>query len=703
MDLTQARAIFHDESREMCDMLEAALLDRTRYPAGSETWNLMFRTAHTIKGSAGMFGLEALVRFAHVMENVLERLRSGKLELDEALVNLLLECNDHLRALLQASEQDSTGPSQDLPQSAALLERLTQYQDSEAAAELPPGQRPWLLSLRFHPDILREGFDPLAFLHYLNQMGQILDSASVWREVPPLQVLDATECFFGLDLAFDSEASYDAIFSSFEFIAADSKIGVFPPGTALPALLDWLRELDEPRAAVLQRWVALDTISTADAAALAGGLLAQPGTVAAATAGPAALASGPAKNVAPRSEGQYIRIEAAKLDRLINRVGELVIAASATTIVAKQRGDAELLESVAAINHLVENIRDDALTLRMVPINDIFSRFPRLVREVAQQLDKDIELEILGADTEVDKSMVEKLCDPLLHIVRNALDHGLETAAQRAAAGKDVRGRLTLEAYHDAGAVVVEVRDDGRGIDRSRVLAKAVERGLLPEGRVLTEQETLQLIFLPGFSTAETISDLSGRGVGMDVVKRHIEALRGEIDIITVPGEGTTFRLRLPLTLAIIDGFLVEVDGAAMVIPLNMMVECIDLPAAALQQRQRQINVRGEWIPYVCLRELFSLEPSEQPQFVVIVNFGEHRAGLVVDRLVGELQAVIKPLGQLFRALRGFSGSTILGNGKPALILDVPQLIHYAGREEKRQLNESSCSRMQPITGSQKR
>jgi len=324
-----------------------------------------------------------------------------------------------------------------------------------------------------------------------------------------------------------------------------------------------------------------------------------------------------------------------------------------------------------------------------VPVEEIFSRFPRMVREVSKQLGKPIKLEIKGADTEIDKSMVEKLSDPLMHIVRNALDHGIESAARRVAAGKPETGTVTLNAYHDAGSVVVEVMDDGGGIDRARVLAKAQERGLIGDARQMSDQEILQLIFLPGFSTAEAISDLSGRGVGMDVVKRNIEALRGEIEIISKPGQGSSFRLRLPLTLAIIDGFRVEVDSAALVMPLDMMIECIDMPAGAMHQHVRQVNLRGEWLPFVSLRELFGLAEASGPEFVVIVHYGESRAGIVVDRLMGEVQAVIKPLGELFKTLRGISGSTILGNGKPALILDIPQLIQHAWRRERRQIRQS--------------
>ncbi|WP_139165626.1 chemotaxis protein CheA, partial [Chromobacterium amazonense] len=366
------------------------------------------------------------------------------------------------------------------------------------------------------------------------------------------------------------------------------------------------------------------------------------------------------------------------------------IASSGTKLIAQSRGDAELLESVAVINTLVESIRDDALTLRMVPVDEIFSRFPRMVREVSKQLGKSIHLEIKGGDTEIDKSMVEKLTDPLMHIVRNAVDHGLESADKRRAAGKPEQGTVMLNAYHDAGSVVVEVRDDGGGINREKVLAKAIERGLVTEGRVLSDQETLQLIFLPGFSTADAVSDLSGRGVGMDVVKRNIEALRGEIEIQSQPGVGSVFRLRLPLTLAIIDGFRVEVNESSLVMPLDMMIECVDMPEGAMSQHARQVNLRGDWLPFVSLRELFGLPPSDKPEYIVIVHYGELRAGIVVDRLMGEVQAVIKPLGEIFKSLRGISGSTILGNGKPALVLDIPQLIQHACRRERRLVRQNT-------------
>ncbi|KUM05108.1 chemotaxis protein CheA [Chromobacterium subtsugae] len=715
MDLSKAKAVFFEESRELCDGLETALLDPVAYPPNAETYNLLFRTAHTIKGSAGIFGLDALVRFAHVVENVLERLRSGQVALSDDLIGLLLSCNDHLRRLLDSASVSDDMARQDLPEGEPLLLSLRRYQDGEAvetdaqaegaappaaaASESVATQTPyWQLSLRFHADTFRHGFDPLSFLRYLAGCGTVLQAEPVWRNWPPLPLFDATECFMGLDLSLESAESPERIAGTFEFIAEDSLIGILPPHASLADFLALAERLGEPLDEQLARWLRRGALTEAEAARIERGDLGQPepeSETAAVLEGPApastaAQPAGGAPSKPGRGDGQYIRIEAGKLDRLINRVGELVIASSGTKLIAQARGDAELLESVAVINTLVESIRDDALTLRMVPVDEIFSRFPRMVREVSKQLGKTIHLEIKGGDTEIDKSMVEKLTDPLMHIVRNAVDHGLESADKRLAAGKPAEGTVTLNAYHDAGSVVVEVKDDGGGINREKVLAKAVERGLVAEGRVLSDQETLQLIFLPGFSTAEAVSDLSGRGVGMDVVKRNIESLRGEIEIQSQPGLGSTFRLRLPLTLAIIDGFRVEVNESALVMPLDMMIECVDMPPGAMSQRARQVNLRGDWLPFVSLRELFGLPPSGQPEYIVIVHYGEHRAGIVVDRLMGEVQAVIKPLGEIFKSLRGISGSTILGNGKPALVLDIPQLIHHACRRERRLIKQGT-------------
>jgi two-component system chemotaxis sensor kinase CheA len=386
-------------------------------------------------------------------------------------------------------------------------------------------------------------------------------------------------------------------------------------------------------------------------------------------------------------ELRVVKVSAEKLDRLVDLVGELVIAgASAHTraqaLAAPGQG-ADLVEATLVVNKLVEEIRDKALSLRMVQIGETFSRFRRIVRDVSLELGKAIELEIHGADTELDKTIVEKLADPLMHIVRNSIDHGIEPVEVRRVRGKADAGTLVLQASHESGSIVIEVSDDGGGLDKDKILAKAIERGLVKEDAELDDQAAINLIFEPGFSTAETVSSLSGRGVGMDVVRRNIEDLRGTIEVETEPGLGTTMRLRLPLTLAIIDGFRVEVAGASYVVPLDVVIECLDLAPFLESEQNHLINLRGEVMPFLRLREVFRI-PGDRParERVVVIQHGDLRAGIVVDRLLGEFQTVIKPLGRLFRGARGLGGSTILGTGEVALILDVGQMVQLAAERQ---------------------
>ncbi|MGL4505318.1 MAG: Hpt domain-containing protein, partial [Aeromonas sobria] len=441
MDINKARALFFEEAYEQCDNLEHALLDRETYPADPDTYNLMFRTAHTIKGSASMLGLTMLVRFAHAMENMLTRLRSGELQLDEHLINLLLACNDQLRDLLQGAEHNPELPQTETQQILALLSQLQGHQSLPNPPVSLPVQlvaaeqdmRGWHLSLRFYPALYQDGFDLLAFIRYLANLGEIIYIEPVWHEWPPLQLLDPTECFLGYEITLRSAQSPERIRSTFDFVAHASIICLLTPHQDLAEfakqgarLAQWR---NEPLAAQLARWEAANVLTQTEADAIEGGAYDdapaasfdqrdQPAPVTPQSEADNPLPL-PLKTAPLRGEGHYIRIEAAKLDRLINRVGELVIATSATTLQAKMRGDAELVESVATVNTLVEGIRDDALTLRMVPINEIFTRFPRLVHELSQQTGKNISLHINNADTDIDKSMVEKLTDPLMHLVRN--------------------------------------------------------------------------------------------------------------------------------------------------------------------------------------------------------------------------------------------------------------------------------------------
>jgi two-component system chemotaxis sensor kinase CheA len=380
-------------------------------------------------------------------------------------------------------------------------------------------------------------------------------------------------------------------------------------------------------------------------------------------------------------ESQSIRVDADKLDKLIDLVGELVISCAAANLRAEQIKDTALLEANAQIIGLVEEVRDSALKLRMVPIGTTFNRFQRVVRDVSAELGKDIILVISGGDTEVDKSVIEQIGDPLMHLVRNSMDHGIENAQIRAERGKPARGKLTLNAYHESGSIVIEVSDDGGGLNRDKILAKALEKGLVQPGANLSDKDIYSLIFEPGFSTADQVSNLSGRGVGMDVVKQNITALRGTIEINSNPGQGATTRIHLPLTLAIIDGFLVAVGNSFFVIPQDRIVECVELPNESLYTGY--MDLRGEVLPFIRIGNFFNIKHElARRQNVVVVNAGGKKIGLVVDRLLGEFQTVIKPLGTLFNHVRGIGGSTILGSGEVALIIDVQVLAQYYSHNE---------------------
>ncbi|PHV10615.1 chemotaxis protein CheA [Chitinimonas sp. BJB300] len=719
MDLSSARAAFFFEARDQRAILEKALLDSEAVELDEETFNLMFRVAHTIKGSAGLFGMDAIVRFTHLVENVLDRLRSGEVTLSKELVSLLLAANDHIGLLLDVVEHDDSVATVNQPGGEELMTKLLAF---STMTHIPGDRKPQVfvtpsrpqhpveegllrgkvvassayhLSVRFAPNLFETGIDPTCFLRFLKTLGEIKRVIPVFSHLPPLLAFNPEVCYFGFDVQLASDADAERILNAFDFVIPGTQVELLPPHAQLSDFVALRARLPEAPEEIAARWLACGALTEAEAAELhAEAAEEREGELHEGNTGLTASQAAASRQIERRSaDNQYIKVEASKLDRLINKVGELVIASDATTAVADRRRDIELTESVKAINQLVADIRDDALKLRMVIMGEVFGRFPRVVRDASEILGKQIELVIKGAEAEIDKSMVEKLTDPLMHLVRNAIDHGIETPELRLARGKPVVGTVELRAYHDSSCVVIEVADDGGGLNRDKILAKAIEKNLVSAGTNLSDTEVFKLIFQPGFSTAEKITDLSGRGVGMDVVRRNIEALRGSIEILNSEEQGTTFRIRLPLTLAIIDGFRVQVGDTLLVVPVDMMYECVEMPADLQQDKARQINLRGEWLPYISLRELFQLgEVDKGSEYVVIVQYSGRRAGLVVDRLLGEFQAVIKPLGIIFKALQGISGSTILGNGEPALILDIPQLVQFAWKLEHAQIRRNGNS-----------
>jgi two-component system, chemotaxis family, sensor kinase CheA len=703
MNLDSALSTFIEESRELLGAMEAALLEVEQAEQKEEMINAIFRAAHTIKGSSGLFGLDHVVAFTHVVESVLDQVRSGKLDIADQLVRLLLACCDHIGALVDAVAGDGGGDAAALQQQAApLVEQLRAYLTPPGApAFLPatvadPGVERiaddgvdtdyWHISLRFSPEVLRNGMDPLSFIRYLATLGRIVSLATLPDALPEAAAMDPEACYLGFELAFDSAADKAAIENVFEFVRDDCRLGILPPHSRMSEYIGLIHSLAEEPLRLGEILVACGTLTPQELDAALniqcetphqpiGAILMEQRSVRPEVV-EAALSKQKQVKDKVAQESSSIRVDADKLDALINLVGELIIAGAGVNLVARQHQIGALQEGASRMAALVEEVRDSALQLRMVKIGATFNRFQRVVHDVSREIGKDIGLQVRGEDTELDKTVVEKIGDPLMHLVRNAIDHGIEPAELRAARGKPAQGCVTLDAYHDSGCIVISVGDDGGGLKRDKILAKAIERGLVEPGRALTDSEVYGLIFEPGFSTAEQVTNLSGRGVGMDVVKRNITALRGSVGVHSEEGVGTTVTVRLPLTLAIIDGFQVEIGDSSFVLPLDMVDECL---AFSAEPGHDYTDLRGEVLPFIRLRELFAVEgAATRRENIVVLKHAGQKAGLVVDTLLGEFQAVIKPLGKMFSKVKCISGSTILGSGEVALILDVPQLVSQA-------------------------
>ncbi|MBS1160284.1 MAG: chemotaxis protein CheA [Proteobacteria bacterium] len=774
MNMDDALNTFIIEGRELLEQMEEALLRIEQMPDDADTLNAIFRAAHTIKGSAGLFGIDHMVSFTHVAESVLDKVRGGLVPIDSELVALFLAVRDHLSLLIDGVAAATEPDVETTRAGEKLVDKLRTYLGQKppvvsgpqtpvehvADLEAEPGRGArsgdgvhtdnWHISLRFSPDVLRNGMDPLAFIRYLGTFGRIAHIVTLADKVPSLSALDPEASYLGFEIGFHTDADKATIEGAFEFVRDDAQIYILPPHSKISQYQDLIERLPPEELLLGEILVRCGTLSRAE---LADALRRQSGQGETESQQPIGEMLVEQHSVSPRvveaaldkqkqvkeqrsSEGSLIRVNADKLDEHINLIGELIIATAGASLIAQNVNIPELNEAAARLSRLVEEVRDSALTLRMVQIGATFTKFQRIVRDMSAELGKDIRLDINGAETELDKTVVEKIGDPLTHLMRNAMDHGIEPAEVRLARGKPAQGTIGLNAYHDSGSIVIEVSDDGGGLPKQRILAKAIERGLVGPEQQLSDSEIYDLIFEPGFSTAEQVSNLSGRGVGMDVVRRNITALRGSVDIQSREGAGVTMRIRLPLTLAIIDGFLVGVGGSSFVVPLDMVVECVELSAQETEAAQGRdhLNLRGEVLPFIRLKQLFDIsEPAvasnagetedgleadklswrnrstsslltqegaaalaSDPELafllnpvkrenVVVVQYAGHRAGLVVDRLMGEFQTVIRPLGQVFHGLDGISGFTILGNGNVALILDVAGLVRrVSGREGRR-------------------
>lgn len=719
MELDAVLQTYFAECQELLEDMEQHLLrlENINDDDLSESLNAIFRAAHTIKGSAGIFNFEDIVDFTHVVENMLDQLRSYQRKIDEDLISLLFRCKDHIQTLVDNAEASAEPTDEMRHLSHSLIKELAHSMHQSEPQDVSVGSNDvkdnsqlstvsldknvlertlvdevendfWHISLMFGENAFRDGMDPLSFLAYLGTLGKVISVDTLPDRLPIIQEFNPETCYLGFQIQFQSDISKQEIEDVFEFIRDESEIHIIPPHSALAAYIELITGLPEVEIKLGEILVSCGALTKAeleraldsqrakqdqDSPQPIGKILTEADDTLQPVLKAAIEKQSQIRDTIAR-EQKSLRVDSEKLDDLINLVGELVTSGAGTAMQANLLGDSNMIESVSILTSLLDEVRDAALKLRMVPIGATFTRFQRVIRDMAKDLDKEIRLVIQGADTELDKSVVEKIGDPLMHLVRNAIDHGIEPPLLRLDSGKSNIGTITLNAFHDSGNIVIDIIDDGKGLDVNVIKAKAIEKGLLADSDNLNEEELFNLIFEPGFSTAAQVSNLSGRGVGMDVVKRNITELRGRVEVKSVLQKGTTIRIILPLTLAIIDGFTVGVKDDVFVLPLDRIHECVelDVPENSNTQSPLYLNLRGQVLPLVYLRDLFDIDGlPPRRQNVVVVQAHGLMAGLVVDRLLGEFQAVIKPLGPLFSRVNSISGSTILGTGEVALILDI--------------------------------
>jgi two-component system chemotaxis sensor kinase CheA len=674
--------VFRQEASELFETLEGALLDLTVRPDDRELVDSAFRALHTIKGSGAMFGFDAVAAFTHEFETAFDLVRKGEIKPTADLISVALAAKDHIRALIEAPE--STDP---IIGDAILADLQNFVKPGGSAAPLAPRSGPsaiangerrsgWRLHLEFARHILCNGSNPLDLLDDLRKLGSCC-AVALTDALPLLEDLEPEHCFLKWDVTLHSDCDKDAIDEVFMFVQDEMTLTLEPIFGS---------DNSTPPAPALPETVKNDTPS-------------QPAAIELKDSPPPTgkVADEPKRMDEPKRADDRgiatVRVQAERLDELMDRVGELVIAQARLSQLAAAGDDLSIKMIAEEIERLAASLRDTTMGARMVPIGSLFGRFRRLIHDLSRDLGKPVEFITSGEDTELDKTMIECLADPLVHLIRNAIDHGIEDTANRDAAGKTEQGRIELVAVHSGAQVLVSVTDNGGGLNTARIRAKAEDQGLIAPGTTLSDHDIHQFLFHPGFSTAQTVSALSGRGVGMDVVKRTIEAMRGSIDLSTRPGQGTTVTLRLPLTLAIIEGLLIRVGEGRYIIPLSAVEECVELTAADERSRGRNfLNVRGDLVPFLRLRNLFGTPGvPDRHQKTIIISTGETRVGLVADQIMGNHQTVIKSLSKLHSDVTMFSGATILGDGTAALIIDVAQLVVLAqSQSEKQQVNEAA-------------
>jgi two-component system, chemotaxis family, sensor kinase CheA len=656
----QFRESFQEEARENLQELESALLMLNESSEDMELISRAFRALHTIKGSGSMFGFDDVAGFTHHVETAFDEVRNGRLPATPDLISLTLSAADQIKSMLDEAAGKGEADVAVSAKILADLKKLTGELDTGAAHKAHPAEThapeaasgpvsDWIVRFSPHPEFMRTGSNPMLVIRDLAQLGSLRAKADT-SHIPEFDELDPEQCFVSWEIELSTASSQLDIRNVFIFVEDDCDLVIEASPTSA------------------------ETGDTADAAP-------RPGR------GPTAGRRGAEATM----QAANIRVPAAKLDTLVAVVGQLVTLQARLGEIAARSEDRDLQTVAEEVESLVSELRDNSMSMRTMPLKSTFERFTRLVFDLGRSLNKNVNLVFDGGETELDKSVIDQLNDPLMHLVRNSMDHGIEPPAERLAAGKPASANIQLSARHAGAQVLISVTDDGRGIDRELVRAKAIANGLIAPDARLSDSEVFALIMEPGFSTAREITDVSGRGVGMDVVKKNVEALRGSIEISSKPGQGSTVSLRLPLTLAIIDGLLVRVGEAKFVMPLANTVECVELTQRDIDSAHGNhlANIRGELIAYIRLSEYLQTGSSRPEIEQLMVTETEHgRFGIVVDQVLGDHQTVIKNLGRLYRNVQVISGATILGDGSVALILDLHRLVQSVIRNSSAEKRE---------------
>ena len=680
IDMAQFHQVFFEESFEGLDIMETGLLNLDMGDVDVEEINTIFRAAHSIKGGSGTFGFTSVSDFTHVMETLLDEMRDGRRQVTQPAINVLLGSVDCLREMLTAIQDEQDVDVSSVAEHKKALDLELSGEDGNTVEEEQPlvetaptldeqasggGEKGWKIAFSPHANLLKTGNDPVRMFRELASLGELKVTAD-FQGVPDFYDLDPEECHLSWNIELKGDATESDVDEIFDWVEDDCDLAIQP-------LLQQVAEIVQPPA-VTQ---ALASVEEEQAEVIT-------------PKKPAAKKSTKETKKPAAKTSSSIRVDTGKIDTLINMVGELVITQSMLSLVGEQFDISKLDQLKNGLSQLERHTRElqeSVMNIRMLPISFVFSRFPRLVHDLSTKLGKNIELVMIGENTEVDKTVVELLSDPLVHLVRNSLDHGIEMPEDRLAAGKPEIGTIFLEAYHRGGNIVIEVRDDGKGLNKEMLKAKAIEKGLIEEDAVLTDKQTFELIFMAGFSTAEKLTDVSGRGVGMDVVRRNIQSLGGNIEISSELGKGSTIAIFLPLTLAILDGQSIAVGDERFIVPLGSIIESVVIDKSMINRvvgKGETFRLREEYLPIVRMHEIFDVKTAQAKDLteglIVVVDGQGMRCGLFVDDLLGQQQVVIKSLEANYRKVEGVSAATILGDGSVALILDIPGLVRLSNQ-----------------------